>query len=594
MIRIIKNYKGSIFIKIFSTIVLVIRACLFPLFKIPFVLIIILAGYYALNINDQGQDMMASFTEVSIFTKLYLKLFVFFLICWAISIWNVSRALLSAANLEKLVESEIEEDQIKDDNLKKLIKAKGWVVATINPAYKKAMVFMIEWTPRIWALSPYVIFIFAYHQQSKALSSTFYENTIVIIIVTIIHMLYMIFRRRLWNKLFQKNSNYSIQNKEKEYSLKEEKKLLIALKKSGILINTVLTLLMTAIMFIYSIIAANDYPGAKGMPGLIILSGFTFYTLIGLILNFLKNKFRIPIFLLLALFAIFIASNYNNNHSIQTLYTNQDSIMMEYRNKLTDSAYCDNWLTQKLINGILDSNLKQTIFIVAAEGGGIRNCFWTYRVLSKLQALDSNFYDRTFAATGVSGGSIGIGFYYNYLHFSDSLKNGRFAPTGDSTKIDSICSADYLSRVTFGFMFPDLLQRFIPFNIENWDRSKFLSNSFDDGFSNYFTKANKKYLSENYLKMWSDTLNAFRYPALLFNTIFNEEGVKAIYSPYRLSDTYYANAMDLLFETKRSVPMKESMVSSARFPILTGPGLIWHDTLNTKKKMCGYKQQRLL
>ena len=594
MIRIIKNYKGSIFIKIFSTIVLVIRACLFPLFKIPFVLIIILAGYYALNINDQGQDMMASFTEVSIFTNLYLKLFVFFLICWAISIWNVSRALLSAANLEKLVESEIEEDQIKDDNLKKLIKAKGWVVATINPAYKKAMVFMIEWTPRIWALSPYVIFIFAYHQQSKALSSTFYENTIVIIIVTIIHMLYMIFRRRLWNKLFQKNSNYSIQNKEKEYSLKEEKKLLIALKKSGILINTVLTLLMTAIMFIYSIIAANDYPGAKGMPGLIILSGFTFYTLIGLILNFLKNKFRIPIFLLLALFAIFIASNYNNNHSIQTLYTNQDSIMMEYRNKLTDSAYCDNWLTQKLINGILDSNLKQTIFIVAAEGGGIRNCFWTYRVLSKLQALDSNFYDRTFAATGVSGGSIGIGFYYNYLHFSDSLKNGRFAPTGDSTKIDSICSADYLSRVTFGFMFPDLLQRFIPFNIENWDRSKFLSNSFDDGFSNYFTKANKKYLSENYLKMWSDTLNAFRYPALLFNTIFNEEGVKAIYSPYRLSDTYYANAMDLLFETKRSVPMKESMVSSARFPILTGPGLIWHDTLNTKKKMCGYKQQRLL
>jgi hypothetical protein len=40
--------------------------------------------------------------------------------------------------------------------------------------------------------------------------------------------------------------------------------------------------------------------------------------------------------------------------------------------------------------------------------------------------------------------------------------------------------------------------------------------------------------------------------------------------------------MDILYETNRPVPMKEAMVSSARFPILTAPGLLWYDTINKK------------
>lgn len=582
----IENKRGNIFIKLFNLLLLGIRAVLFPLYKIPFVLIIILLGYYALAINDQGQDMMASFTAKSIFEKnYYLLLFEFFLLCWAISIWNVSRALLSAANLEKLVESEIKVEDIENENLRTVVKNNNWVIATIDPAYQKAMTFMIEWTPRFLAMFPYIIFIVAYQQQSKAFKSNYWENIAIIIIIAAFHLLYMVYRKRLWAAFYIKNVSRPLPKKEDAYSLKEEKNFIAALKKSGIVVNSILTVLMTLIMFIYSLKAAKDTPGENGMPGLIILSGFTVYTLIGLILNLFINKFRVPVFILLVVFALVIASKFNNNHTIQTVTSIADTVMLHNRNAFYDSAYCDYWLSQKLKNKILDSTRKHTIFIVAAEGGGIRNCYWTYRVLSELQKLDTNFYDRTFAVTGVSGGSIGLGFYYNYLYFSDSLQRGRLAPTGAFTKIDSICSADYLTRVTFGFMFPDLIQRFIPAPIDSWDRSKFLSNSFDDGFSNYFYKPNKNYLSNNYLTMWADTSIAFKYPVLLFNTIFNEEGVKAVYSPYRLSDTYYANAMDLLFETNRSVPMKEAMVSSARFPILTAPGLVWHDTFNVDTKL---------
>ena len=83
--------------------------------------------------------------------------------------------------------------------------------------------------------------------------------------------------------------------------------------------------------------------------------------------------------------------------------------------------------------------------------------------------------------------------------------------------------------------------------------------------------------------MWNDKNTAYKYPVILFNTIFNEDGTKAIFSPYRLSDKYYAGSMDLLYESHRCVPMKEAMVSSARFPILTAPGLVWRDPINGEK-----------
>jgi hypothetical protein len=579
-----KNGRSKL-AKLGRWLILITRAILFPLYKIPFVIIIILLGYYALAINDQGQDMMASFTAQPIWKNNYLMLFELFLLCWAISIWNVSRALLSAANLQKLVESEIKDTDITNANInhKNLLlaaKANNWVVASIDPEFKKVMTFMIKWTPRWLAMLPYIIFIYAYQQQSKAFNSSHWINIVAIIIIAFFHMLYMAYRKKLWYKFFKKPAFNATYNNADMYSLKEEKNFLLALKKSGIVINSILTVLMTVIMFLYALSAANDIPGAAGKPGLIILTGFTVYTLVGLILNLFINRFRIPVFILLVVFALTFASKYNNNHSVQILETAADKMMLNNRNKLTDFVYFDYWLTKKINNNILNPLKKQTIFIVAAEGGGIRNCYWTYKVLSELQKLDSNFYDRTFAVTGVSGGSIGLGFYYNYLYFSNSLQKGWLPPV-DSVKLDSICSADYLSRVTFGFMFPDLIQRFIPAPIERWDRSKLLANSFDDGFSNYFNAENEeKYLNNNYLKMWADTSIAYKYPVLLFNTIFNEEGIKAIYSPYRLSDTYYANAMDLLYETNRCVPMKEAMVSSARFPILTAPGLIWHDTLN--------------
>ncbi len=570
---------------------LAVRALFFPLAKIPFVIIIILLGVYALCINDQGQDLMAAFTAKNIFApgNLYLRLFILFLICWAVSIWNAARILLTAANIRKLVEDEIGEEELKEAKIYEPVRKQHWIVGNIDPNYRSVMKRMIEWTPRVLALAPYMIFIVAYSKQLKAFKNTHNETIYIVIAVAIIHLAYMIYRKRLSVILLGNKENIDKENRKKAYIIEGEKNVQRAIEKAGVKINTLLTVIMAFIMIGYAIWAAFRVPDHSGMPGLIVLTGFTIYTLVGFFLNMAIYNLRVPLFTIIVLLALFISFSRNNNHTIPTLSSSADTAMLNKRNQLTDSNYADRWIRNKIASGVLDmTKKKETIYIIAAEGGGIRNCYWTYRVLSELQKAKPDFFDRTFAASGVSGGSIGIGFYYNFKYYCDSLRKKGISTTGLEEKLDLICSSDYLSRVTFGFMFPDLLQRFIPATIDSWDRSKLLANSFDDGFSCNLGSKEEKFLGKNYLSMWQDTSLAYKYPALLFNTIFNEDGIKAIYSPFRLSDTYYPGSMDLLFETNRPVPMKESMVSSARFPLLTAPGLVWSDSLH-KGKMIPYK-----
>lgn len=554
---------------------LLIRGFFFPLAKIPFVIIILLVGFYALYLNDQGQDMMASFTAKSILRNSYLALFQIFLVAWAVSIWNVARILLTAANFQQSIQSQVTEQELINENINDVIKSKDWVVASIDPNYKNVLSFMIRWVPRFLALFPYFIYLLAYYQQSPAFSGRHPENYITIFIIIALHLLFMLFRKRIGKHIYHIPVPY-YPSKE-AYSIEQEKSTYLVFVKARIIISSIFTLLMTFIMFLYALWAAYLTPSGDGKPGLILLTAFTVYTLVGLLLNLMVNRFRIPVFMMLVLFAIIVALKSNDNHTVQTIRSAQDDKILSLRNSLTDSAYADYWIAKKQADGILDPAKAQNIFIIAAEGGGIRNAYWTYRVLYELQKLDSNFYKKTFAATGVSGGSIGLGFYYNYRFYCDErIQSGRDTAHFND-KLDTICSSDYLSRVTFGLMFPDLLQRFIPARIDSWDRSKMLANSFDDGFSERVNDPGEHFLSNNYLNMWANPATAYQRPVLLFNTIFNEDGIKALYAPYRLSDSYYANAMDLLFETNRSVPMKEAMTSSARFPLLTAPGLIWRD-----------------
>lgn len=546
---------------------LVLRIIFFPLSKLTFVVFILLLGYYAICINDQGQDMMAVFTAKSIFDdNLYLAFFQLFILFWAIATWNVARILLSAANLTSIIKSEVNAGRLEKLGIDKLIDRKQMTVVYVDSTYQKWLRVASDWIPRLLALVPYIIFFIGYQKQAKTFHAIHPWNTIIMGSIAILHFLYVCFRRKISARLFHRGPAFFDTGVK---ALEEEKNLYQAVKKSRVMWNTGLTILMVIIMFIYAKWAADDDPGLNGKPGLIVITGLTFYTLVGLLINYTTNRVKLPLFLIAVLVATLIFFNWNNNHSIQTLTGETDRALLEKRT--TDMAYADKWLAKKFPD-TSDTKTK-TVFIVAAEGGGIRNCYWTYSVLNKLQKEKPEFFDRTFAVTGVSGGSIGLGFYYNFRYYVDKHdKTLTMGTPAYDLKLDTISRSDYLSRVTYGFLFPDLFQRFLPFPVDSWDRSKMLANSFDDGFSHSLNQ--KSVLSQNYLSMWSDTADAYKYPVVLYNTILNENGMKGVFSPYSLSDTYYPDVMDILGEINQSVPTKEAMTSSARFPLLTAPGLL--------------------
>lgn len=569
-----------------QTCLLYLRSFLFPLYKIPFILLNLLFGMYAFVFNDQGQDLMATFNQYAFYEKGYLSTFICFLIVWGIGIWNAARLLLTAANLTAFIQHQVPTNTLMQAGVSPLPLPKGnWIVVSLNRAYEKMVQRMIRWLPRVLSVLPYVLVAWGCIRQYHALKDVKWVNLILLLLLLILQLVLLAKREQIAQRFGIVMKQFQpLQNR---FSLLEVRGIKNILITSGTYINSWLNLGLLVVMLIISSYWAFKAPSDNGCPGLIIVCGLSVYILLGLIFNLLMLWYKVPVFLLWLLLSATFFSLWNNNHRIQIISQEKDNMMrVRKSNQYSDSSYATYWLEKKWETGMLDSN--STVFVVASEGGGIRNCYWTYLVLNQLQKINDSFYDRTFAVSGVSGGSIGLGMYYTYQYFKNHPIKERAEDSGTEDPSDTlqrICSADYLSRVSYGFLFPDMFQRFIPFKVDRWDRSKMLANSFDDGFTQ-ISGAPDSFLSKNYLEPWMRASTAYRYPIVLFNSILNEAGAKAVFSPYRLSGKFYPGVVDLLTEMNTSVPTKEAMTSSARFPILTAPGLIAEYDNDGNKKRC--------
>ncbi len=235
---------------------------------------------------------------------------------------------------------------------------------------------------------------------------------------------------------------------------------------------------------------------------------------------------------------------------------------------------------------------RYPVYIIASEGGGLRAAYWTASVLGQLSQRIPHFYERVYALSTVSGGSVG-GAVYTKL-YRDSLAAGRSPAWAGQTvysKAKTILQQDYLSPLVGAFLLPDMAQKLWPFGIRSFDRARYLENSLSDEYARVAGGSGS--LDTPFLHIWSgqdENSYSYRVPALFLNCTRVEDGQKAILSNLQIKGQAFQginnqNVIDLQERIYKHVPIKTAAFMSARFPIVTPPATIQANTTGREDMM---------
>lgn len=495
------------FFKILTNYYLVLKTC--------WVIVLFQAIAYAgLVIADQGQDILRSLHIGVDASSTRQALFVFLAtMWWAWQSWRSARALLHFT---------------------------GFNFWSYQPSYSFRAKVII---PRILGVTPYYIVAFA---MFKAQCPRYFP--IILISLGVWSMLFFIFRRDLivWMRTKQLKISRVIPSYIPIKSGAYPAKYIWQKQKHWLYFRFFITVLLFTLFILYPI-GFGRYLG----DATILLLAFGTWLILATVINFIERFLQFPISVTLILMAA-IFSFWNNNHEIRTL-TNIEL----NRRPNTEEAF------KQWIDGKFDPNSGDSIpvYLVAAEGGGVRSAYWTSMALSQIQKNHPEFSDHVFAMSGVSGGALGI------TLFNTMLYEGETDMLGKSGRM---LSEDFLSPVTAYFLFPDLLQKFIPFAIPQFDRSRVLERSWEESWAMLQTEPDYIGLDAPF----NNTFNNLRRPYLVLNATHVETGYRGLVSNLDMRDYSGNNAIDILDITGRDVPISTAIGLSSRFPILSPPALV--------------------
>ena len=194
------------------------------------------------------------------------------------------------------------------------------------------------------------------------------------------------------------------------------------------------------------------------------------------VLSYVGQKLGFPFLGTLVLCALLSSIfDLNDNHEIR--HTSSVSRSPEF----LGDAYLD-WLHTRKDR---DAYSEYPVYIVAAQGGGIYAAYNAAIVLSRLQDYCPTFAQHIFAISGVSGGSVGAAGFASLVKSSVSQSSATpcsfdvSIPGRMEQDVDAMLSNDLLSPLLSAALFPDLLQRFLPFPINAWDRARALEKALE-------------------------------------------------------------------------------------------------------------------
>lgn len=399
--------------------------------------------------------------------------------------------------------------------------------------------------PRLFALLPFLIMAGGTFKANQGMSGL----VMVYLMLGLGLFLFILYRRNLIVYLMSKQLHVRflldyIPVKNDSYPA-----AFIISKQKWWIVQRIVILISTFCLILFFPVSFSTFVGSCGIVILAFSNWLIFFTLLSLFERRLKIPFLFILFICWLAFSFF-----NNNHELRVLESN----LPDERPFL--DTYIQDWLTHRKAS----ADTVQ-VNLVACEGGGIRAAYWTNEVLTELVQRDTGFLDQVLAFSAVSGGALGA--------VTFNLANKHFNKVQDAREYTRrFLRKDFLSPVMAYAMFPDALQRILPFPVPAFDRATILEKTWEQGWLQT-GKPGKDLFNEGFLGSGMNGQKG-KGPLIFLNATHIETGKRILVSPVKFGDPQFFQTNDILQTTGKDLRLSSSVLLSARFPYVTPAALV--------------------
>ena len=213
------------------------------------------------------------------------------------------------------------------------------------------------------------------------------------------------------------------------------------------------------------------------------------------------------------------------------------------------------------------ANANIPVFLVSAEGGGIRAAYWTARVMAELDEKSNGEFSRhAFALSGVSGGSVGVS------AFGGAMLTGPKSAAERTRRLESFFGRDYLSPLVAHLLITEPIWQLTGHGVPPRDVE--FERQFARDWSEIF---GNDLFSRPFLDAFSIAASA-DVPAFMINSTNVEQGKRVVFSNVILKPGEAAyvpmSGISELRETLKDLTVAEVAHLSARFLFVSPPASV--------------------
>lgn len=499
----------------------VLRLCLFPVATV-------LLGDIVFLLVPQAQETLRAFGDGSRFVSQIIALWVAYLL-WMLSAWYVARLLLGRRFQPDLVG------------------------ICSSPAFAQKVTL---WLPRLLAL------LAALPVPLNLLRDPELRLTGALLILTgALVLLGLVFRRQWahsrqdeWVARWQAKGSESIERFEQ-------------LSTGAWLFITALFVVSFGLLIALPL-GMETVARPIGSPALLLFALMSWAIFGGFVLTYLPKSLGYPEISWLLLVVLVVFARWNENHYVARGPGAENAPPQPL------SQVFANWLARR-------PDPQAPVIFIAAAGGASRAAFWTTSSLGLLEDESrSHAYPlstNTFLISGVSGGSVGAATFVTAVELA--RQTGASSASCHSVRHlgDAFTGRDDLATVIGLWLFPDMFQRFLPFPVMAWDRSRGLEDVWGRDWAGVMAQCPARGASAN---PWTQPLTELyppssspELPILALNSTAMNAGLPVLQANFQLSRAEVVQIFAPELAT-RTLTLAQAAHNSARFPYVSPAGVV--------------------